>query len=130
MMAEATGAAQKEHGGREALGDDHGVVACAAGHSAAGKASPIGGGLKELGKKWTQRNGRLLQLSLRADLYAAFCCSGVCDIYQGGHGRLASLVVRMAHVERGGDSSGDDVAGSRRCLHFADGSDETGVGVG
>ena len=34
VMADAAGAAEEEHGGGEIFGDDHGVVACAAGHDA------------------------------------------------------------------------------------------------
>src|SRR5258708_8345559 len=44
MMAEASGAAKEEHGGRDRGGENHRVVASSAGHPAAGKAC-LGGGL-------------------------------------------------------------------------------------
>src|ERR1700722_612188 len=105
MMAEAAGAAEKEHGGGEALGDDHGIVASATGHSSTGKASLFGGGLEELRKRWAQWDGGLFKLSLRADVHATLCCSGVCAVRQRGRRELASLVVGMAHVERRRDFS-------------------------
>src|SRR5258708_19380728 len=50
MMAEASGAAKEEHGGRDRGGENHRVVAGSAGHPAAGKAC-LGGGFIQQGSK-------------------------------------------------------------------------------
>jgi len=62
MMAEASGAAKKEHGGGDPRGENHRVVAGSAGHSAGWKACLGGGFIQQGGQVWIERYGGLLKL--------------------------------------------------------------------
>ena len=79
MVADAAGAAEEEHGGGDVGGEDHGVVACAAGHGAAWDSRLVW--RRSAGasvRRGVHVDGWLLEVNVRGDFDAALVGDGVC----------------------------------------------------
>ena len=127
MVREAAGGAEKEHGGGDGGGENHGVVA-GAGEDGFGVVAGSGCGLvKVVGEVAVHGDGVLLGLDDGVDLDTAESTGGLGLGEQVGDGGVARLVFGMADVERCVDGAGDDVDGSRQRGDAADGGDELGV---
>src|SRR5206468_11417900 len=92
MMAEASGAAKKEHGGGDPRGENHRVVAGSAGHSAGWKACLGGGFIQQGGQVWIERYGGLLKLFAWYEVYTAPGCGYLRKLQDRDSGSFACLV--------------------------------------
>jgi hypothetical protein len=125
MMAEASGAAKEEHGGRDRGGENHRVVAGSAGHPAGWKASLRGGFNQQSGQVRIERDGGLLKLFAGSDVCPASGCGCLRKLQDRHNGRFANTVVGVTYIEGSGYFSGNDVSSAWGSLYFADSCDET-----
>ncbi len=131
-MADAAGAPEKEHGGGDAVGEDHGVMACTAGERAGWEA----GGFERCGEVGGERgvhgDSGLVHGLRKLGSEVAALGYGLRPSDKGFYGGGADWVACVAEVEACLDCAGDYVGGVGFGENFAYGGDEAGslVGVG
>src|SRR5579862_4129016 len=130
IMADAAGGAQENHGGGNALGENHRVVARAAGHAVGGAACGAHGGLDLRGEKRIHGDGRLVKES--GDVEGEIAAGG--DFLSAGGEGLERVgtngVGLVADVESEACFARNDVGGAGLDTDDADGGDQTGSAGG
>ena len=110
MVADAAGAAEKEHGGGQAAGHHDGVVACAAGHGFCRESAGFNCVGEEGGKALVHGHGRLFELAGAGEREAAFCGDFLGFGEKFFHGCIADSVAGVPDIEAYAGDAGNYVA--------------------